>query len=234
MSFADVDRKAWRALFAAQLGWMLDAMDFLLFTFAIIPIQNEFGLTKATHGQPATSVALVASAIGGMAFGRIADRIGRVRAMTISILLYSLRHRRAWPRRSALWQLIAWRVARRLRHGRRVVVRLGARRRDVAGEASRARRWASCSRDGPSARCSPPALSALDARALRLARALSHRRAAGGRRVLHPPQRRRAAGLARARARRRRAGSRSSRRSSGAARSSPRSSPAACSSRTGA
>jgi hypothetical protein len=27
----DVDRKAWRALFAAQLGWMLDAMDVLLF-----------------------------------------------------------------------------------------------------------------------------------------------------------------------------------------------------------
>jgi hypothetical protein len=39
----DVDRKAWRALFAAQLGGMLDAMDFLLFTFALLPIQSEFG-----------------------------------------------------------------------------------------------------------------------------------------------------------------------------------------------
>ena len=35
----DVDRKAWRALFAAQLGWMLDAMDFLLFTFALVSIK---------------------------------------------------------------------------------------------------------------------------------------------------------------------------------------------------
>src|SRR4051812_36667478 len=37
MSVLAVDRRAWRALFAAQLGWMLDAMDFLLFSFAVIP-----------------------------------------------------------------------------------------------------------------------------------------------------------------------------------------------------
>ena len=81
MSFANVERNAWRALFAAQAGWMLDAMDFLLFTFAIVPIQKEFGLSGATMGG-LTSVALVAGAIGGIAFGRIADAIGRVRAMT--------------------------------------------------------------------------------------------------------------------------------------------------------
>src|SRR5205085_10904953 len=85
----DVDRRAWRALFAAQLGWMLDAMDFLLFTFAIIPIQEEFLAKSSTMGL-LTSVALFAAAIGGIAFGTIADRVGRVRAMTISILFYSL------------------------------------------------------------------------------------------------------------------------------------------------
>src|SRR5215207_5670586 len=85
----DVPKQAWRALFAAQLGWMLDAMDFLLFTFALLPIQKEFQLTKAEITIP-ISAALVASAIGGIVFGRLADRLGRVRAMTISILLYSL------------------------------------------------------------------------------------------------------------------------------------------------
>src|ERR1051326_5577044 len=84
----NVDRRAWRALFAAQLGWMLDAMDFLLFTFAIIPIQKEFLAKSSTMGL-LTSVALFAAAIGGIAFGTIADRIGRVRALTISILLSS-------------------------------------------------------------------------------------------------------------------------------------------------
>src|ERR1051326_2155240 len=87
--FPDVDRKAWRALFAAQLGWMLDAMDFLLFTFALVPIQKEFALTKAQIGIP-LAAGLFASAFGGMFFGHLADRIGRVRAMTMSIICYSV------------------------------------------------------------------------------------------------------------------------------------------------
>jgi MFS family permease len=105
----NVDRSAWRALFAAQLGWMLDAMDFLLFTFAIVPIQKEFALSSATMGG-LTSVALVASAGGGILFGRLADAIGRVRAMTISILLYSFATA-GLATSTALWQLIAWRIA---------------------------------------------------------------------------------------------------------------------------
>jgi MFS family permease len=87
---------------------MLDAMDFLLFTFAVIPIQQEFALSKATMGG-LTSVALIASAIGGMAFGRIADRVGRVRALTFSIVLYSAATA-GLATSHALWQLIAWRV----------------------------------------------------------------------------------------------------------------------------
>ena len=106
--FANVDRQAWRALFAAQLGWMLDSMDFLLFTYAVLPIQQEFALSGAAMGG-LTSVALIASAVGGIAFGRIADRVGRVRAMTISILLYSLATA-GLAASGALWHLIFWRV----------------------------------------------------------------------------------------------------------------------------
>ena len=108
MSLAGVDRKAWRALFAAQLGWMLDAMDFLLFTFALVPIKAELGLTNQQASLPIV-IALIASAIGGIAFGRIADRIGRVRAMTISILLYS-GATAGMATAQNLWQLIAWRI----------------------------------------------------------------------------------------------------------------------------
>ena len=108
VSIQEIPRNAWRALFAAQIGWMLDAMDFLLFTFAILPIQKEFALSSATMGG-LSSVALIASAIGGIAFGRIADRIGRVRAMTFSILLYS-GATAGLATSHALWQLIMWRV----------------------------------------------------------------------------------------------------------------------------
>jgi len=109
MSIFAVDRRAWRALFAAQLGWMLDAMDFLLFSFAVIPIREEFGLSNGTMGA-LTSVALIASAIGGMVFGRLADRLGRVRALSLSILLYSAATA-GLATSAALWQLVAWRVA---------------------------------------------------------------------------------------------------------------------------
>ena len=105
---ANVDRNAWRALFAAQLGWMLDATDFLLFNFALLSIQKEFGLSKQEVSLPIVA-ALIASAIGGIAFGRIADRIGRVRAMTISILLYSIATA-GMATAQNLWQLVAWRV----------------------------------------------------------------------------------------------------------------------------
>ena len=106
--FADVDRRAWRALFAAQLGWMLDAMDVLLFTFALIPIQSELGLSKQQIAIPLAAT-LFAAAIGGIVFGRVADRIGRVKAMTWSILLYSLATA-GLATSTALWQLVAWRI----------------------------------------------------------------------------------------------------------------------------
>jgi MFS family permease len=109
MSIFDVDRRAWRALFAAQLGWMLDAMDFLLFSFAVIPIREEFHLSNGTMGA-LTSVALIAGAVGGMAFGRLADRLGRVRALSLSILLYSAATA-GLATSAALWQLVAWRIA---------------------------------------------------------------------------------------------------------------------------
>lgn len=108
MGLAGVDRKAWRALFAAQLGWMLDATDFLLFNFALLSIAREFDLSKQQVTLPVMS-ALIASAIGGIAFGRIADRLGRVRAMTISILIYSLATA-GMATAQNLWQLVAWRV----------------------------------------------------------------------------------------------------------------------------
>lgn len=107
-SLANVDRAAWRALFAAQAGWMLDAMDFLLFTFAVVAIQKEFALSSATMGA-LTTVALIAAAAGGILFGRIADSIGRVRALTLSILVYSFATA-GLATATSLWQLVMWRT----------------------------------------------------------------------------------------------------------------------------
>jgi MFS family permease len=90
LSFArDVSREQWRTLLAAQLGWALDAMDVMLYAFALSAIRAELGLSAAAAGALA-SVTLVASAVGGILFGVLADRIGRVRALIASILTYSV------------------------------------------------------------------------------------------------------------------------------------------------
>lgn len=106
-SFQAVLRQRWKVLLAAQLGWMLDAMDFLLFTFALKAIQKEFGLSSSSMGF-LTSVALIAGAAGGILFGRLADRMGRVKAMTLSMLVYSVATA-GLATSSGLWHLIFWR-----------------------------------------------------------------------------------------------------------------------------
>ena len=79
----------WRALWAAMLGFMLDAMDVLLYVFALQTLRAEFGLSNAAAGL-VSSATLISSAVGGFLFGVLADRIGRKRALIYSILLYSL------------------------------------------------------------------------------------------------------------------------------------------------
>jgi MFS family permease len=77
-----------KSLIAGGLGWMLDAMDVMLFTFVLSYLMRVFGMSTSTAGL-LNSLTLVASAIGGFLFGLLADRIGRTRALMASILVYS-------------------------------------------------------------------------------------------------------------------------------------------------
>lgn len=83
------------ALLAALLGWMFDGMEMGLF-----PLVGKDALRDLlnTTDQPLVDTwygviiagFLVGAATGGVLFGWLGDKIGRVRAMTISVLLYSL------------------------------------------------------------------------------------------------------------------------------------------------
>lgn len=86
---SEISSDQWKAFYAAFLGWTLDAMDLLLFAFAVGSIGKVFNLSEAWVGA-LFSVTLFSSAFGGAVFGVISDYIGRVRALTYSILLYSL------------------------------------------------------------------------------------------------------------------------------------------------
>src|SRR4051794_6060936 len=88
--YRTITREQWRALFAALIGWMLDAMDFVLYLMTITTLQKEFPEFNDRHAGLLTTVTLLTSATGGLVFGVVADRVGRTRALTATILIFSL------------------------------------------------------------------------------------------------------------------------------------------------
>jgi len=86
---AQVSSAQRRSLIAGGLGWMLDAMDVMLYSMVLADLMVHLGIGKAEAGL-LNSLTLAASAVGGMAFGIVADRAGRTRALMASILVYSL------------------------------------------------------------------------------------------------------------------------------------------------
>ena len=78
-----------RVLIAASLGWMLDAFDVLLYSIVLTDLMREFGMTRTTAGL-LNGLTLAASALGGLLFGLLADRYGRRRMLSASILVYSI------------------------------------------------------------------------------------------------------------------------------------------------
>ncbi len=85
----EISRKQWLTFGAAFGGWTLDAFDLLLYIYALPSIRDTFNLTDAQAAW-LFGVTLASSAIGGAMFGIISDYIGRIRALTLSILMYSV------------------------------------------------------------------------------------------------------------------------------------------------
>jgi MFS family permease len=77
------------ALLAASFGWMLDSMDVMLYAMVLPAAQRDLHMSAATAGMVMT-LTLVMAAIGGIGFGFVADRLGRTRALTLSILIYTI------------------------------------------------------------------------------------------------------------------------------------------------
>jgi MFS family permease len=89
-------RARYLALAAAFLGWMFDGVEMGMFPLCAKPALGALMGPTATPGDIGgwlgivTALFLVGAAAGGVVFGWLGDRVGRVRAMTVAVVVYSL------------------------------------------------------------------------------------------------------------------------------------------------
>jgi len=91
----DVPKSLWLVLLSAFLGWLFDAADVSILTLALAPSVGDLlhttdPKTIAPIGGVVVGIKLVAWGLGGIAFGVVADRVGRSRTMVMTILIYSV------------------------------------------------------------------------------------------------------------------------------------------------
>jgi MFS transporter, SHS family, sialic acid transporter len=88
-------RSSYAALAAAFLGWLFDGFEMGLFPLTGRDALKELLGPQAVGGLDAwfgviTALFLVGAATGGVVFGWLGDRLGRVRAMSLSIITYAV------------------------------------------------------------------------------------------------------------------------------------------------
>ena len=115
----DMNGYQWTVIFAAWLGWGFDVFDGLLFNYvAPNAVPTLLGLEiGSVAGRAATlqwtgiltSVLLIGWAVGGVIFGKVADRIGRTKTLMLTMLLYSI-GTAACAFAPNIWVLLACRI----------------------------------------------------------------------------------------------------------------------------
>ena len=76
-----VDRNAWKALAGSALGYAMDGFDLLILGFMLRTIASDLNLSPAQSASLVTAT-LIGAVIGGIVFGMLSDRLGRVRILT--------------------------------------------------------------------------------------------------------------------------------------------------------
>ena len=78
-----------KAMLASVTGYAMDGFDLLILGFMLPAISIELGLTSSAAGSLVTWT-LIGAVLGGVIFGHLSDRFGRIRVLTITILMFSL------------------------------------------------------------------------------------------------------------------------------------------------
>ena len=89
----DISPQQWRSGIAAWLGWTFDGLELHIYTLVALPFVAELlgGLSTTDwrvgrYGSIIMGAFLFGWALGGAFFGRIGDRMGRARALSLSVL----------------------------------------------------------------------------------------------------------------------------------------------------
>src|SRR6187431_2651461 len=94
-SASSSDRSKFMALAAAFLGWLFDGFEMGLFPLIGKPalqdlLPNETTIVQGQWFTVIIAVFLVGAATGGVLFGWLGDKMGRVKAMTLAIFTYAI------------------------------------------------------------------------------------------------------------------------------------------------
>ena len=82
-----VNSYGWKALIGSTVGYAMDGFDLLILGFMLSAISADLNLTPAQGGSLVTWT-LIGAVFGGILFGALSDKYGRVRVLTWTILLF--------------------------------------------------------------------------------------------------------------------------------------------------
>ena len=87
--YRNLPRAAWWALAMAGLGWMFESYNSFMLALTLPTLSPEFGLSRPQIGA-LISITAAGQIIGGITFGYVSDRLGRVRTAFLCILISSI------------------------------------------------------------------------------------------------------------------------------------------------
>src|SRR3954467_4966270 len=95
-SLRDLTSQQWKSGIAAWLGWTFDGLDMHLYTLvyapfvaALLGVSSTRDPAVGRHAAIIQAGFLVGWALGGGFFGRVGDRLGRSRTLSLTILTYA-------------------------------------------------------------------------------------------------------------------------------------------------